>query len=216
LGKLEFGALLSYSPYGQTGQESLSRSYRTAVKNDEFVISSSKQIPMSEFIAQSVEQRMKNLPFAHLFKSNPVLVPTPSSSLRKADSLWVPQRIALALRNRGLGSEVAECPVRVSPLPKAATSAASNRPSAKQHYESLAVQKLLNEPESILLVDDVVTRGATLLGGANRIAEVYPKARMAAFAALRTVSNPRDFVRVYEPANGYITLLPSGGTLRRP
>jgi phosphoribosylpyrophosphate synthetase len=215
LEKIEFGALLSYSPHGITQREVLSRSVRTAVKNDEFIISSSRQVQMSDFVAQSVKKMLRDLPFSHIFDSRPVLVPIPSSSLKKPDSLWVPNRIALALRSE-LGGDVAECLVRVKPLPKSATSAASNRSTAAQHFESLEVQKLLAEPKLILLVDDVVTRGATLLGAANRLAETYPNARIAAFVALRTVSNPQEFKSVNEAVSGFITLQPSGGTLRRP
>ena len=49
------------------------------------------------------------------------------------------------------------------------------RPTAEQHYESISVQGILSEPEEILLVDDVVTRGVTLLGCANRLADAFPK-----------------------------------------
>ena len=171
---------------------------------------------MSDLIANSVQQKCTNPPFDSFFNSNPILVPTPSSGLRRADSLWVPQRLATALQYRGLGRQVADCLIRVTPLPKAATSIASNRPTALQHFHSLDVQKLLTDPNSILLVDDVITRGATLLGAANRLASVYPNTRIAAFAALRTVSNPREFTRITESISGSIKLLSSGGTLRRP
>ena len=67
-----------------------------------------------------------------------------------------------------------------------------------------------------MLVDDVVTRGATLLGAANRLAESYPDAQIAAFVALRAVSNPSEFKEVKDAVDGFITLQPNGGTLRRP
>ena len=215
LQRIEFGALLSYTPHGVTPRGVASKGVMTAVKNDEFVISEGKRVQMSEFVAQTIKQKRASLPFSHLFDGNPVLVPTPSSSLKKPDSLWVPNRIALAL-SRELGSEVAECLVRVKPLAKSATSAAPNRSTALQHFESLQVQELLAKPESILLIDDVVTRGATLLGAANRLAESYPDARIAGFVALRAISNPWEFKSVSESVRGFITLQSNGGTLRRP
>lgn len=115
---------------------------------------------------------------------------------------------------RGLGREVSACLVRKYSLPKAATSTGANRPTVAQQYDSQEVQKLIAEPESILLVDDVVTTGATLIGSANRLAEVYPKARIAAFVALRTVTLSEDFNGIYEPVFGEITLYPSGKTQR--
>ena len=215
LERIEFGSLLSYSPNGKTERDLASKGVMSAVKNDEFVIASGNRIQMSEFVAKSIKEKRGSLPFSHLFDSNPILVPTPSSALKKPDSLWVPNRIALAL-SKELGHKVAECLVRVKPLPKSATSAASSRSTAAQHFESLEVQQLLAHPESILLVDDVVTRGATMLGAANRLVESYPKAQIAAFAALRSVSDPSQFKGVSESVSGFITLQPNGGTLRRP
>jgi predicted amidophosphoribosyltransferase len=187
----------------------------SAVKNDEFIVAEGKRIQMSEFVAKTVRQKRESLPFSHLFDPSPVLVPTPSSSLKKPDSLWPANRIALAL-SKELGSQVAECLVRVEPLPKSATSAAPNRSTAAQHFESLLVQESLTKPKAILLVDDVVTRGATVLGAANRLAESYPDAQIATFVALRAISNPSEFKEVREAVDGFITLQPNGGTLRRP
>jgi hypothetical protein len=187
-----------------------------AVKQDQFVQTGGRRIPMSEFVSETVEQSLDRLPFSRLFAGKPVLVPTPSSSLKKPDSLDVPIRIALALMKKKLGNDVAECLVRVKPLPKSATSAAASRSTAAQHFDSFEVQGILTNPESILLVDDVVTRGATLLGAANRLVESYPEAKVAAFVALRAVSNPSEFKGVREPVIGSITLQANGGTMRKP
>ncbi len=215
LQRIEFGALLSYSPNGRGLRDLASKGVMSAVKNDEFIVAEGKRIQMSEFVAKTVRQKRESLPFSRLFDSSPVLVPTPSSSLKKPDSLWPANRITLALQEE-LGSEASECLVRVKPLPKSATSAAPNRPTAVQHFESLQVQELLSKPKAILLVDDVVTRGATLLGAANRLVESYPDAQIAAFVALRSVSNPSEFKDVREAVDGFVTLQPNGGTLRRP
>jgi hypothetical protein len=215
LERIEFGSLLSYSPHGYSASDITSKNWMVAVKQDHFVSMGGKETPMSEFIARTVEVGLDGFPFSHLFAGKPVLVPTPSSSLKKPDSLDVPTRIALELRKK-LGNEVAECLVRVKPLPKSATSSAANRSTAAQHYDSLQVQEILTKPDSILLVDDVVTRGATLLGAANRLAESYPDSKISAFVVLRAVSNPTEFKRVREAVCGFITLQPTGGTLRRP
>lgn len=188
-----------------------------AVKQDGVVLVEGKPIQMSAYVAMEVKRDLATSPLASLFEGAPVLVPTPSSSLKKPDSLDVQSRIAQALHKEGLGSQVSECLVRAKPLPKSATSWAPNRSTAAQHYDSLVVQDILGNPENVLLVDDVVTRGATLLGAANRLFEIYPKARIRTFAALRTVSNPSEFRGVGESVVGTITLQSNGtGTLRRP
>jgi len=69
--------------------------------------------------------------------------------------------------------------------------------------------------ERIVLVDDVITRGATMLGAASRLAEVYPEAEIRCFAMIRTMSRSETFVRILDPCLGHIRL--SGDqTFREP
>lgn len=177
-----------------------------ALKNDEYLNLGNDQILMSDYIAEGIQNNIRKLPFADYFDTKPVLVPIPNSSLNKRGTLWVPQRIATALVRQRLGNRVAECLKRVTPLRRSATSLAADRPKAEEHYDSIEVTKMLDEPTEILLVDDVVTRGATLLGAANKLADAYPNARIRAFAAMRTISTPEDFVKINDPRTGMITL----------
>jgi len=133
------------------------------------------------------------------------------------DTLWVPDRIATALAKMGIGREVVACLVRTTALRKAAWTDSSERPKPREHVDTIGVQGRISSPDEILLVDDIVTRGATLLGAANRLAEAFPAARIRAFAAMRTISDPSDFVATYEPSSGTIQYRdPTGDTLRRP
>jgi len=213
LSELQFGSLLSYSPNGGTPKDFHSQGVMTLLKTDSFL--QPPPILMSQWVARQVRQNINSLPFATLFQPTSVLVPVPSSSLMRAGTLWVPQRIASALASQGLG-QVVSCLVRTQAVPKAALSPTRLRPTARRHYETLEVQGRLSEPESILLIDDIITRGATLLGAANRLADAFPKARISAFAAMRTVSNPDEFRREYEPQIGAVRLREDGSTLRRP
>lgn len=119
--------------------------------------------------------------------------------------LWVPRRITSALANNGLGKNE-ECLYRDIPLPKSSTSLASNRPKAFQHYDSMKVRELLFDPKEILLVDDVITRGATMLGAVNKLADTFPNARIRTFVVMRTISNPDEFSEIIQPCVGTITL----------
>jgi predicted amidophosphoribosyltransferase len=132
-------------------------------------------------------------------------------------TLWVPERIASALVNMGMGRVVA-CLVRTTALRKAARTDPSERPKPKEHTDTISVQSHISEqPNEILLVDDIVTRGATLLGAANRLVEVSPAAQIRDFAAMRTISDPSDFTATYEPRSGTIQYRGrTGNTLRRP
>lgn len=215
LSKIEFGSLLSYSPRGNSDAQCLSRTVMRALKNDEYLELKQNQILMSDYIADRLKKDIEKLPFADYFKANPILVPTPNSSLNRSGTLWVPQRLANALVRKGLGSKVVECLSRVTPLPRSATSLAVDRPKAIEHYDSMEVKKILFEPDEILLVDDVVTRGATLLGAANKLADAFPNARIRTFAAMRTISSPSNFVKINDPCTGMINLS-SDETFRDP
>jgi len=177
-----------------------------ALKDDQVVPSDPPSL-MSDYIAELIKRDLTKLPFARIFDKNPLLIPTPNSSLIKTGTIWVPQRLANAMVRKGLGRIVETCLERIIALPKSATSSAANRPKAKQHSESMSVQKVFPEPDEILLVDDVITRGATLLGAANRLAEAYPKAHIRAFAAMRTISPPNVFASTYNPVIGTIELV---------
>lgn len=214
LSSIEFGSLLTYSPRGTSDGELRSKTTMRMLKGDEFV--SDPPILMSDFIAGGIKNSTGRLPFARYFENNPILVPTPNSSLTRPGTLWVPQRLANALVRKGLGNTVSECLKRVIPLQKAATSFAADRPKAFDHYTSMEVQKVLSEPSELLLIDDVVTRGATLLGAANKLADVFPNARIRAFAAMRTISTPDDFRRILDPCDGIIEDNGYGDTFRRP
>jgi predicted amidophosphoribosyltransferase len=187
------------------------------LKGDGF-IDDQPPILMSQWIARTVQQQISRLPFAPFFHQNTVLVPVPSSSLMRPGTLWVPERIASALVKIGMGREVVACLVRTTALRKAARTDPSGRPKPKEHIDTISVQSQISEqPNEILLVDDIVTRGATLLGAANRLAEAFPKARIRGFAAMRTISDPSDFVATYEPCSGTINYRErKGDTLRRP
>lgn len=215
LSQIEFGSLLSYSPGGNSDSQRRSRTITMALKNDQYVVSGSNQILMSDYITEGLATDMAKLPFADYFNVNPILVPVPNSSFNRPGTLWVPQRLANALVRKGLGTKVVECLKRVKSLPKSATSLAANRPKTAAHFDSLEVEKMLFEPSEILLIDDVVTRGATLLGAANRLLEAYPNAHIRAFAVIRTISLPEDFTNIYDPRTGTITLR-GEGTRRDP
>ncbi len=214
LSQLEFGALLTYAPHGYSPEMQHSKNVMYALKQDRFV--DSPPILMSEYISKIMQQRMDELPFASFFQPNTILVPVPKSSLMQRGTLWVPERIAAALVKAGIGNEVASCLIRAKPVPKSASCVPSERPIAAQHYESMSVQGSLSKSDEILLVDDVVTRGATLLGAANRLADAFPQSNIRAFAAMRTISNQNEFKKVYDPCVGTIDLTEYGDTFRTP
>lgn len=200
--KIEFGTLWTYSPWGDTEEEFRSKTIKANLKTD--AIRSDDKISMSEYIARGIKKDLEKLPFAHFFKVNPVLVPMPSSSLTKANTLWVPLNLANALVKNGLGVKVSQCLERTKPIQKSHTSKAANRPKAQEHYDSMSVQKELSDPDEILLIDDFITRGATSIGAANRLADAYPNAKIRVLVIMKTITNPANFKKIYDPCIGEI------------
>ncbi len=120
--------------------------------------------------------------------------------------LWVPQLLTTALIKNGLGKSSESCLERIKAVPRSSgQTSGKNRPKAFQHYESMNVKELLFQPKEIILVDDVITRGAAILGGVNRLAEAFPDAKIRAFAMMRVISRVEDFTNLEDPCIGAIT-----------
>lgn len=120
-----------------------------------------------------------------------VLVPIPRSAPSRGEGwLWPSKAIAEALVAEGFGARVIPALRRVKAVPKAAFApSAADRPSAETHYDSMDVDFGLDQPESITLVDDVVTRGAQLLGAASLIHDQLPEAEIRGFAVFRSIGH---------------------------
>lgn len=115
------------------------------------------------------------------------LVPLPGHSLYREGALWPSLRIANALLDAGVGNHVCSCIRRVVPVPKSAWASPGERPTPRTHYESFRVEPQLIPPPEVLLVDDVVTRGSTMIGASARLMESFPELpRIRAFSIART------------------------------
>ena len=205
ISQIEFGSLLTYTPRGNSEKANLARTVMTFLKNDRVMNSG---ILSSDYMAQIMKKEIKKFPFADYFNSKAILVPVPKSSLLKPGTLWVPERLTTALIKNRLGKSSEACLERIKAVPRSSGQRiGENRPKAFQHYESMQVKKLLFDPEEIVLVDDVITRGSTVMGGVNRLAEAFPNAKIRAFAMMRVMSDPDDFSDVEDPCVGTVTMI---------
>jgi len=156
-----------------------------------------------------------------------VLVPVPGSA-PAARASWVGERLAWCLREIGLASEVWPILQRRQAVRKSAFAPAGERPSLFEHYASFAVERgdwgrvprgLTREVGSrwlrLTLVDDVVTRGRTLLAAAARLREAFPAAEIRAFALLRTLAQHEELCRLLDPYEGEVRWI-SGDARRAP
>ncbi|MEX2149072.1 MAG: phosphoribosyltransferase family protein [Steroidobacteraceae bacterium] len=132
-----------------------------------------------------------------------VAVPVPGSAVRRAGTLWVPERICQALRRRRLVAAVEPMVKRAITVDKSAYAPKGRRVTAQRHYETMAATRIDEPPDRVLLVDDVVTTGATMLAAASRVADLYPDATILGFAVVRAESDG-DFDSLRDPVRGWI------------
>lgn len=217
LSRLEFGSLLAYATHPKTDEQRYSRDVMLKLKkNTQNGLGDGTTISTADLVARRLVERRTSLPFAHYFGPEVTAIPIPSSSLKKKDSLWVPYALAQAMQKAGLVGEVLPCAIRRYAVNKAATSLAKDRPLISDHYKSVEIQRTLISPASILLVDDVVTRGATFLGVAKRVLEAFPGIEIRCFAAMRAISDETKFQSLVDPCQGLITLTRNGQAHREP
>ena len=141
--------------------------------------------PYAELVVERMASALRS-PLRELFSGDTFLIPVPGAGLTRPKTVWPALSICEALRTTGLGASVTTVLRRVRAVPKSAGS--QNRPSLHDHYESFAVQGTLDRPKSIVLVDDVVTSGTTLMAGARRLNEAFSGAVITAFALARVHS----------------------------
>ena len=217
LSSLTFGSLLVYSPRGTSEISIHSREVVGAVKND----GSGPRPPerMIDFAVRRLSEELAGSPLAAHFPEGAALVPVPRSAPQKdAKSLWVPLRIAERLVTVGIGGAVRPLLRRTSPVRKSAWSSPGKRPSLKDHVDSLGVagRPLLDSLSEIVLVDDVLTKGTTLLAAASVLQKAYPASAIRAFALIRTMGLVPEVDRILSPCVGLISLQPDGTVDRRP
>jgi len=140
------------------------------------------------------------------------LIPVPGST-RTTPMYWAAWQLATALQALGAARGVWPGLVREFPVRKSATALLGERPTVPQHYGSLAVIEARAPPGRLILVDDVITRGRTLLAAAARLRRSLPHADIRAFALVRTLGFLDRIDRVLAPCEGVVYW--AGGDVRR-
>jgi predicted amidophosphoribosyltransferase len=140
--------------------------------------------------------------FARTFGGRVVLIPVPGSAPAPG-ARCVAERVAGCLREVGLAADVWPVLQRRYAVRKSAFAAAGERPSVLEHYASFAAgHASWRGGLRLTLVDDVITRGRTLLAAAARIREAFPAAEVCAFALLRTLAPSETLRGVLDPCEG--------------
>lgn len=146
---------------------------------------------------------LRDRELAEIFNRAAVLVPVPGSE-RTGLGPWTALRLAIALKQVGLASGIWIGLRRRYAVTKSATAVSAARPSVQQHYDSLVAMPPPMPMRKIVLVDDVITKGRTLLGAAARLRTLLPSAEVRAFALIRTEGFAHHIERLEQPCHGVI------------
>jgi hypothetical protein len=208
LRSVEFSSCYVYSPHGGGYGSASARLLCTRLKSGD-----DTWLPIYARVVR--EQAIQRHVLSNLFAKNGFLVPVPGSA-PASHGVWAAQSLALALHGVGLGGFVWAGIERRFAVRKSATALSAQRPSVRQHYESFAVSRQSTLPESptrLVIVDDVITKGRTILAAAIRLHEAFPNADIRAFALVRTMGFVSKVGGALDPCQGVVRW--AGGDARR-
>jgi predicted amidophosphoribosyltransferase len=201
---LSFASCYIYSPRACGGMAEVSRLLCSRLKAGD-----PTWIP--RYAGSVHEVSCRDTQLAALFARGALLVPVPGS--KSCDAPWAAERLAFALSSVGLGGGLWRALRRQTGVRKSASSPLGERPTVREHYESFAVVRPVHPGVRIVLVDDVITKGRTLLAAAARLQADLPHADIRAFALIRTVGFVPRMDRVLVLCHGVVRW--AGGDARR-
>ncbi len=176
----------------------------------------------ANIIRESVGHLVENLSrypeLEKLLSDAGTLVPIPRCAPRVKEGLWVPLRIAEELAAKGIGDGVEPFLERTARVARSSgVPRAEDRPDPPDHHKTIRCTTPLFSPKKITLVDDVVTRGSTLVASAARIKEHFPDVAVQAFAHVSVESDRdlADFREIFEPRIGAVLYNAAANRLSR-
>lgn len=207
--ELRFGSLLVYAPQGTSDLSIQSQQVVRHIKNCRTSYIRQVGLRFAEQVGHGA--------FREFLGPDVLLVPVPRSSPTVKDMNWPALRISKELEGRGLCAGTACLLERHAAVPKSALQQkGSDRPSPEQHAASLrCMSNLQAAPHLITIVDDIVTRGATLLACAWVLAERFPEVTIRALAVVRTMSG-HEVTAILSPIDTGRIFLRAGIPRREP
>ena len=159
---------------------------------------------LKSYAAHVREQTLVEHHFDGFFNRDSMLVPVPKGGAATRASCWAARRLAFEIKAVGLAGSVWPGLCRVTPVPRSSAAWMWERPTVQQHFQSFAVTQPVSPPAHIVLIDDVVTKGRTLVAAAIRLHQAFPQAQIRAFALVRTMGLILDIDRLIDPCEGEI------------
>ena len=168
----------------------------------------------ASWVVARVLRLAQSPPLNGIFAADSVLVPVPSHAPHRKGSVWSTRALTRWMVARGLGGSDKTVLKWWTVVTRSATAASDQRPTAVNHLQSTCLSSPLVPPHRIVLVDDAVTTGATILAGVSAISGAMADLRVCGLAFSRTVPSggiglPME--AIWETAR----LQPDGRTVRR-
>jgi predicted amidophosphoribosyltransferase len=196
--RLVFGSCYVYSPAGVGKICEHSRLMRSLLKEAD--------ARFIERYASRVNQQVGSGASAlrGFFGNSDILVPIPGCAPETQGRPWVAAQLANALVRQGLGCAMWPGLRRIHAVRKSACALIGSRPTIQRHYESFSLGSPLWKPDSLVLIDDIVTKGRTLMAAAVLLKEQFPDAHVRAFALVRTMGQVDGVDALLRPCRGGI------------
>jgi hypothetical protein len=202
---LSFSSYYIYSPHGDGVAAQVSRRLCQRIKQ-------SDSVWLPRYVGPVCRAASRDPRLWALFAADAVLVPVPGS-MPCGGAPWAASTLALALREVGLAPAVWFGLRRLAAVRKSATAPSHARPTVGEHFGSFLVMPPPGTIGRIVLIDDVITKGRTLLAAAARMQAAFPHADVRAFALIRTVGFRQRVDNIIEPCAGVVRW--AGGDARR-
>ena len=195
--RLGFYSCYVYSP---AGEDEVSRGSRLLCAR----VKAGNRRWLRRYVAAVRDHRIMQACVQGLSCAGSVLVPIPPSDSSTPTALWPSHLLALALCNAGLAASVWIGIRRGRSIARSSQAWRWERPSVFEHYRSLALERPTSSPMQVLLIDDVVTKGRTLMAAALRLRSAFPHAQVRAFALVRTLGFVPGIRELLDPCQGEI------------
>ena len=214
--KLRVGSLLIFPSQGQSKVSDLARrTVRFGVKKDTVIPDT--EIMVIPYAAQHLVKIMPGTELEDFLKLAGTLVPVPTSQIQQPDSLWPGKRIAEELLEVGVGRRIEFALSRTRTVRRSSQSASEERLKPEEHVASIEATAIRSQSGVITLVDDVVTRGSTMVACAALIQQLMPGATVQGLALARVDrdSDLSDINEMPKPKVETITRYEKSGKLWR-
>jgi hypothetical protein len=166
------------------------------VKNGKFILPAGETTPVSaaDYVVRLINGLPVNHPLRGLFGDDYVIVPAPGHSLIRPGAKTPLGLLAERMAHARLGDRYEDIVRRTVAVPKMSLQPPGGRFDYSQHLETIEAKSLGNPAGGILVLDDVVTTGATLYATCLSISNANPGVKVKAFGISRTDQSSSTFL----------------------